>query len=105
MVNWIFANRFAACSQRAPLHRLSSYFAARRLAFASIRVLVTSINTAAMITRPKTIYCMELEVFKSVKPFLMVEIIRARIKVPRMVPFPPIKEVRPIMHAAMASVS
>lgn len=85
--------------------KLNVYFAASRLAFASIRVLVTSINTAAMITRPITIYCTELEVFKSVKPFRMVDIINAPIKVPQMVPFPPIKEAPPIIHAAMASVS
>ena len=61
--------------------------------------------TARMMTAPMTMYWMSLEAPIRFRPLRMTAISRAPIRVPQMVPLPPVKEAPPTMQAAMASLS
>ena len=86
--------------------RLSQVQAAAILrALASILLRTTSMVTARMMTAPITMYWTSLEAPIRFRPLRMTAMIMAPIRVPQMVPLPPVKEAPPTMQAAMASLS
>ena len=72
---------------------------------ASIAARTTSMKTARMMTRPRTMFWPAESMDSMVKPLRRTAMIRQPTMVPAMVPLPPVKEAPPMMQAAMASVS
>src|SRR5699024_9018557 len=69
------------------------------------RLRIESMKTAIRITAPSTTFCHSWGTAISCSPLLITEMIRAPMRVPRMEPFPPIREVPPITTAAIACSS